>query len=400
MLALCVAAGPLQSQQHAAPSPTAAAAESPTAEITLAADPECKGPAAWCWVRENVLPSLDAWPSDLNPHDAIRIHVSRDHLEIAPAPATPPAPPDSASHYLHAELRIPVTGTLRVTGDVDGREEWTGKVHATPARRLGHLLRTLGVTAAPGPLELDVAALVAAVDPLHVDADATSAQLALAAAHCGVVTLQLLHTSPTLRVVGRSDGGLLLPALLLVAADARAPIVTAAGPTGADHRWLVRARCARGFERTEAARQLAISDDPRAAEALADLLLADPWTRATAISALVRRREAEALPDVLAAAAPDAVLTEPLAEAALWQLLPPPSPARAAVLRSLAGHDSETLRTFPARLAQWRQLGAARTGTQHPGVRPSPDRSAAIHWLSGTAVLIAALLLWRRRHGG
>jgi hypothetical protein len=89
----------------------------------------------------------------------------------------------------------------------------------------------------------------------------------------------------------------------------------------------LRAFAARDADRAEAARQLGRANSTESLTALRALLHAEDAVRLAAIDALVRRREAEELPRIVAAAGPSMPWAALAASDAVRELLPAASPA-------------------------------------------------------------------------
>ena len=157
-----------------------------------------------------------------------------------------------------------------------------------------------------------------------------------------------------MEVRGRSAGGLTLPAVLCAIAEYRArPSVGDGSTTSAIDRWITLALCERGAAREDAARQLALHPGARAQDTLERLLLADDFTRAIAMHALLRRGSTDVLERIVDAATPSIDATEEIAQTAVRRWLPSSVwPQQLSVLQTLPRHASAALRELarpPAR---------------------------------------------------
>jgi hypothetical protein len=299
---------------------TASAARDPDPlriELRLAADPERRGPPAWTWLRTEFLPGLrSAWPVDLDPLQPCAIDWSGNEFAVRAAP------PVGGADYLRATLSIEGVGTVHARCDFEGREVWetdTLRLTAGPAVAHWHaLLDTLGLLGESEAVTYDTAALVGNRCPALAVGDPLAPLLTLGAAECGPVTLAA-HVDAirgTLRAVGRSRGGLLLPAALYVLADREGAAARDDLPPTTE-RWLLLATAARDARREEAARQLALSWDLDALDTLERLLLCDDYTRVVAMDALLHRPDATAhLDRILDAATPAIADSEAIASSA------------------------------------------------------------------------------------
>lgn len=247
-------------------------------------------PPAITWLVERCLPARPEWPAGLAPGAALRLRLDAAGLHIVPGDLALP------QGTLAVATFAPEGGpTALARLAEDGVEDWylpTGL--RLPGAWLG-LLHDLSADVLDAPRSLDAAALAGHLAGATVDGDPRR-ELAGLAARCGGVTYTAWRTDEHLRVRGRSDGGLLLPALaaVLLAADRQDRL---------DPRAL-RAFAACDGDRDEAARQLVRSTAGRSTEALRALLHGEDELRVAAIDSLVRRGAAEELPRIVAAASP------------------------------------------------------------------------------------------------
>lgn len=341
-----------------------APAQVPTLQVLFRASAATARPTAIAWLRGHWLPGRPEWPRDLGRDAAVVVTWDAAGLRIA---GTAAAPPDGALAI--ASLRFDGGPAALGTLAPDGREDWFVPVTTPIPPAWLELLRALGADSADGPRTLDAAVLAGHFAGAIADGDPRG-ELVRFGALCGEVTFASWRTETHLRVRGRSDGGLLLPAALLVA--------LADGPRPRAEPLALRAFAARDGDRAEAARQLLLAGGPRRTHTLRALLHADDELRLVAIDALVRGNAAEQLPDIVAAAAPGLPLATAAATDALLALWPGASPAvrqrtRGAIARST---NSELRRLDPGQ-----ELAA--------GAAPPPGAATD----SGNARLLLVLLV-------
>jgi len=360
------------------------AGQEPAICVQFAADADGKGPPALVWLRQDFLPGLSGWPAGL---DGSRAFVLRASARGITARATNAALPGGA--YLAGEFRLPDTGSILLSCDQDGVEDWFAPGGAPLPGRLRQLLGDLGADT-PGFRTIDVAALAGHLGRV-LEGDPESPLLGLGAAWCGEVTWHTFAGVPGFRVRGRSGGGLLLPCAIVFWAtlpEPRDPATwwTSSGPLPA--RWSLRAFAARDGDRAEAARQLGRAAAGSFSSVLTALLHADDQSRVAAMDGLVRQQDAAALPRIVAAADPQLPETLAMAQSAIAALWPKAGSAtREEVRRLLAKHPAAPLRHF--------DLGALA-----PPARPTAGGSAAprtLAWLAVIEFLVFGLWLHERR---
>lgn len=295
--------------------------------VRFAADPEHRGPAGWTFVREHALPALSEELAD--PFDSLRVTIDEHAKVKVERDDRSDAPPDTS--YLRFELiaggRIVATGTC----DHVGRETWFVRgdldrnVLPPPLRTLGD---RFAYEATTGWLTLDLPAATGNLMAGSAEGDLASAMLTIGTAECGTVALFARRGDDgTWRVDGRSDAGLLLPAILVALADLQSGRLDADDARGlADDldRWLLLAASAAREEQEEAARQLGRFRDPRAIATLERLLRADGPLREIAMHGLVRQGALRSLGAIVAAADPARPNSVALAALAIWTLAPRP----------------------------------------------------------------------------
>jgi len=344
--------------------PSAAHAQASVVRARLAADPDRRGPAAWTWIRSGLLPQLECWPRGLDPQVALELEFSEHGVRAAAA-----AQPKASDDYLTAYVELHGIGTIRVRANFDGVERWSGRGLAAPRGHTARFLDLLGVADAADPIVFDVAALVGNWLPGLAEDDPLYPLLALGPAECGKLTMTVEATGPDLTVVGRSHGGLLIPALLCYLADRRHSATDHRIPSSAD-RWVLLARCARDTRREEAARQLALCDDPEATDTLERLLHSEDFTRVVAMDALIRRGDTASMAAVLAALKPGQPATEQLSETALRSWLG-------------RGHTAQQASVLPV------------LETDEHSIDQPADRTLALTVACITAFALAMAIRWR-----
>jgi hypothetical protein len=264
-------------------------------DALLAADAERNGPAGWTFVREYLLPQLVSDPSGVPPiGDALRVRVDdQGNLDVQPDVLGE----DLGAAY--ARIRLFVDGEVCAQGTCafDGTERWELDAPIEPMPPLlGRLIALVGPSARHGWLEVDVSTAVGNLMTAATAADALSEAMTLGAFECGMLGLFSRTTSGgRLRVVGKSDGGLTLPAVFAaLAVHQGGPGPSGPGASERDdlERWLVLAASAHAAERDEALRQLSRFDDRKAREALTHNLLDDGPARTIAVHGLARDRHA------------------------------------------------------------------------------------------------------------
>lgn len=288
---------------------TAVAATGQTGiEIHLPADPSHRGPPALVQARAT-LPEFGATVHD--PFSALLLELDADGLRVRPDSA-----PSPAGQALRA--RITIDGEeIHAVCDQGGLETWRsarGRALRTPPLRA--LAAQLDLVRAPGPVWFDVAALVGG-RMAGVQMESPLGRLStLGAVECGDLVVRLDNEGDDVVVVGRSRGGLLLPALLLHLAAQKTPT-----PTSTEA-WQLLAYAARDSRREEATMHLALATDPTAPDALRNLLFADDMACGRAAEALARRREPDALARLTHALRTARPTQRPFLEAAVATLWP------------------------------------------------------------------------------
>jgi len=284
------------------------------------------------WLCDSALPSRPEWPRDVDRDEPFAIVVSARGLDVMPTRAALPANVVSAG-----SCSIGDGAPLVFSCSADGTEDWFVPREFAVPRPWRALLDALHANALDEPRSLDLTVVVGHLAGAFVDGDPRGELLRLGGSACGTVAWTAWSTPTHLRVRGRSDGGLVLPATLLL-------LAAGADPEAANGLAL-RAFAARDGDRAEAARQFVRSKSEESIDALRALLFADDPVALAAIDALVRLRRADQLPAIVAAAKPDAPWAQLAAADALRELWTFASPTvRTATRRAIADSASITLR--------------------------------------------------------
>lgn len=372
-------------------------AQQPPAPTSSAATPRLAfsvhaafGPAAvrgalpaLVWLTEELLPSREEWPSSLEPQHAYALAWDEQGLRVRRTAIRLGSDVTAAGACQFGD-----GPSLRFQCRSDGTEDWLVPADFVLPTSVRERLRALDADELDQPRTLALSVLAGHLAGGLAEGDPRAEIVRLGSSLCGDVTWRAMRTSDGgLHVRGRSDGGLLLPALLLLLAD---------DGHHQDEPLALRAFVARDHERTEATRQLGVTDGDDAT-ALRALLHADDATRLAAIDALVRRGAAEELPNVVAAADEDmpmASLAAADAVRALWLHASPGTRQRTRqALRQCA--------VLPLRALD---LDALPRDVPPPPPAPvdatADRRIAVLVWLALFAVgLLIAWLRERHRHG-
>lgn len=267
----------------------------------------------------------------------------------------------------------------------DGTEDWFVPADFPLPTAWLSRLRALDADVLGQPRTLATAVLAGHLAGGLAEGDPRAELLRLCASECGDLTWLAWHDGTQLRVRGRSEGGLLLPALLLLLAD---------DGRSRDDGLVLRAFAARDHERDEAARQLGLSPSQNSVATLRAMLHGDDTTRLCAIDALTRRGAAEELPAIVAAADETAPLATMAATDALRSLWVDASPvARQRTRAAIAQSASLDLRRIDLDALPRRVPAPA---TPAPTATADPSTIALV-WLSLTAFGLLGLWL-RERH--
>ena len=267
----------------------------------------------------------------------------------------------------------------------DGTEDWFVPADFPLPAPYRSRLQALDADVLDQPRTLATGVLAGHLAGGLAEGDPRADLLRLCASACGDLTWTAWRDGTQLRVRGRSEGGLLLPALLLLLAD---------DGRQRDDGLVLRAFAARDHERDEAARQLGLSRSAHSVATLRAMLRGDDTTRLCAIDALTRRGAAEELPAIVAAADAATPLATLAAADALRSLWVDASPlARQRTRAAIAQSASLDLRRIDLEALPRRVT--APTG---PAPTATADRpTIALVWLSITAFGLLGLWL-RERH--
>jgi hypothetical protein len=348
-------------------------APTPTFDVAFAAAPQRTKLPALAWLCDTWLPAHVAWPPDVDPRERFRLTCADGVLHIAP-------------HRLELGADVVAAGSCRL-GDgpaallrttVDGQEDWFVPIDFAPPAAWQLVLQPLDALALDRPRTLDTAVVVGHLAGGLADSDPRGNLLQLGASLCGDVTWLAWRTPGWLRVRGRSQGGLALPAALLVLAGAAGQ-----RPDGL----ALRAYAARDADRSEAARQMFRRDGETMRAPLRAMLHADDATRLAAIDTLLRRRASDDLPAIVAAANDDhpwATLAAADAVRTLWAEASPETRQRTRA--ALARSQSLALRAI--------DVGTLTPTPPSPTLAPAPGRVRALVWLALVGIGLAGL--WAR----
>lgn len=354
----------------------AAIAQTPPAfavDVAIAPAAQRVGTPALAWLCETWLPEHPSWPRGLDPRDGLQLAWNHDGLSIRPLRA----PLEARTVALGACVGDH-GGTALFVCDVDGAEDWFVPVDFAPPMPWRRLLARLDALATGRPRTLDVGVMVGHLAGGLADADRLAQLLQIGASRCGEATWLAWRTDEWLRVRGRSDGGLCLPAALMALAANDGPRVDGLA---------LRAYAARDADRAEATRQMLRAGAADARPPLRAALFADDETRLAAIDTLVRCGATGDLAAIVVAAdaeSPWATLAAADALHALWAKASPAERARART--ALARSDSATLRAL--------DLDALLPGPADVTVAPAPGPLRAMVALALFGVALAGF--WAR----
>lgn len=242
------------------------------------------------WLRRDVIARLPEWPTARDPDLAFAIHFEGGRVRVTEPVALPAG--------------TAVLGQASRRGTVvdfecrdDGSESWRIDGLRTEPD-LVPLLDVLRVSTNGAPHSLDLSALLGHLAGASVADDESSTRLRTGAVLCGEVVVEARRVGRSLRVNGRSGGGLCVPALLVATAMRR----EASRRVDDDlDEWALRAFVATDGDRPEAIRQ-AQRAGPDALPVLRAMLHGDEACRLAAIDALLRLRAAGELPRIANAA--------------------------------------------------------------------------------------------------
>lgn len=338
-----------------------------TVRVAFCAGAATRGPVAFARLGESWLRARPEWPEDLRPDDAFTVTLQRGSLRIARSALT--LPPTAVAV---ASLQFGDGPAALGSCSQDGTEDWFLPAAFVLPAPWPQRLHELQADLLEQPRSLDAAVLAGHLAGPVVDGDPRAALVHLGTL-CGEVTFTAWRADSHLRVRGRSDGGLLLPVLVLASLHTAAPSTLS-----------LRAFAARDGDRAEAARQLLRSDDGPATRTLRGLLHADDELRLAAIDTLVRLGAADELPHIVQAAAPAMPLATTAAADAVRALWLAASPAvRQRTRAALAQSRAPDLRRIDPEQLPRRVADRGGEPTVDPGFRA---RALLALLLSGVAI--------------
>ncbi|MBL8730329.1 MAG: hypothetical protein JNM25_18065 [Planctomycetes bacterium] len=350
----------------------------PTVQATFASGAQRAAVPGIDWFCARHLARRGEWPRGRDPSLPFAVRLGPDGITVlGDGVALPPG--------------VVAAGACDVAGKQwlwscrsDGTEDWFVPPDATLPAPWRAVLRELQADVLDEPRSLDAAVVIGHLAGTLVEGDPRAELLQLGASSCGEVTWTAWSTPTHLRVRGRSDGGLLLPAALL--------LVALADPVGKTSPLALRAFAARDGDRAEAARQCVRAPGPKTVRALSALLQAEDQVAFAAVDALRRLGATEALPQIVAAARPEAPWTS-LAAAdtlrALWASAP--TATRQATRAAVARSDSVPVRSV--------DLDALVPGnvSPRPAERAADAAAARVRTIVVLALLAIGLYgLWSR----
>lgn len=362
-----------------------AVAQAPTADFTVQvafARAALRGAVpAIAWLCEQELPSRPEWPENLDADRPFAVEWTAHGLRVLP-------------------LRLPLADGIAASGACrlgdgpsllwqcthDGIEDWFVPLDLVLPTAWRVLLHDLDADVLGTPRTITLSVVVGHLAGGLADGDPRAEFLQLGASQCGDVTWFAWRTTTHVRVRGRSEGGLMLPALLTLLAHSDGP---APSPLA------VRAYAARDGERPEATRQLGVATAPANVETLRDLLHADDTTRLCAIDALIRRGAADELPFIVAAGEEQMPLAAMAAADALRALWIDASPLTRQQTRTALQHsDCLALRSLDLDALPRHPIPA-------PPAEPTLDhRLRALVWLALLGIGMLGVWLRERRRCG
>lgn len=335
---------------------------------------------AIAWFVEQWLPAHSAKGTSVDVARTFAVHGGPDGLQVAATRVEP-----GKDLVAAGSCRLGDSKPLLWSCRTDGSEDWFVPLDFPVPEAWRSRLQLLDADALDQPRSLATAVLAGHLAGVLAEGDPRAELLRLGASGCGDLTWIAWHDGTQLRVRGRSEGGLMLPALLLLLAD---------DGRARDDGLALRAFAARDHERDEAARQLGLSRHPHSVATLRAMLHGDDTTRLTAIDALTRRGAAEELPAIVAAADDTTPLATLAAADALRSLWIDASPlARQRTRAAIAQSASLDLRRIDLEALPRRVTAPAGPPPTATADRPT----IALVWLSLSAFGLLGMWL-RERH--
>ncbi|MFK7741380.1 MAG: hypothetical protein AB8H80_13775 [Planctomycetota bacterium] len=389
-----------------ATAPTAAQSSGLQLHAAIASSEHRGQVPAIAWLCEDYLPTLASWPHGLNPSGTIGIALSSEGLRVFATDVAVPvgcvaigsiakqastAGAGAASQQQGASQQQ--KNELLFRCQRDGREQWFLPTSwaAPPSPACSHLLATLAADVVGTPRSVSLPVLTGHAAGALLEGDPAATLLRLCPTLCGDVTWQATLADGQLSVCGRSDGGLTLPAVLALLAEANAS-GSQASPLAR------RAFTAVDGDASEATRQLGRSDRDLDAETLRALLRArGPEQRLSAIDALIRQNASNELPRIIAASGADRPWATRGASDALQALWTTASVStRKATRKALAASDSADLRRINLRQLDQRAADSAGSDDGSNAIELARLRARMLLVLLCTGVCVLGLWLRER----
>lgn len=307
-------------------------------------------PPAFRWLRHDALPRLAEWPDGRSPAEAFTLHCLPRSVRIDDPLPLP------AEVVAAGAAQLPGGTRIEFSCDSNGREQWRIAPGA-PAHDVMSVITALHLAIDGAPRTIELNTWIGHLGGPAIHGDPMADLLTIGASECGELTIAARSSGRDIRVIGRSLGGLTLPAVLAWLCIQRE---SAWLPATAVDMWCLRAFGSRDGDRAEAARQL-----QRAGRAglpgLRALLHAGESDRLAAIASLMRLRAVAELPRIVASTDADLPLVDAMATAALNEMWPEASPrtrrATRAALRRNPDLEVELPSEAPAPSGRFRFVG-------------------------------------------
>lgn len=343
LTAACTAPAQSRTQSTRSPAPL------PVVHLAIAARSQLGSANAVAWLRDEVLVQRTEWPRGRDAEQPFTVHVDPSGIRFGDGIALP------EGCIAAGEASLDGT-TIAFDCRRDGSETWTVTGARVPSAARS-LLAVLRLTTDGVPRAFDTNAMVGHLAGAAVADDAAMQTLTAGALLCGEAVVVVTKNGSTLRVDGRSGGGLCVPAFVLWTAqqrDAATPVSDALS------QWQVRAFAGRDGDRLEAVRQMQRSGGA-SVPALRAMLHGDETSRLCAMDGLVRLKAASELPRIVAAADASMPLASAMASTAvdlLWPLAA--ADTRALTIQALDSNPAAASATErggePAIDTRWRWL--------------------------------------------
>jgi hypothetical protein len=333
-----------------------AAQDEPRLHVAFGARPARLTVPAIEWLCHDHLPKRPEWPTSLAADEAFALTLSPRGIVVSATPVTLPADVVAAG-----SCSIGAGRPMVFRCGTDGTEDWYVPLDFALPDAWRTMLRALQADLLDEPRLLDATVVVGHLAGAMVDGDPRGELLRLGSSLCGQVAWTTWTTPTHVRVRGKSDGGLSLPAVFLALAAGAHPAPETA--------LALRAFAGRDGDRAEAARQLARTPGERATATLRALLHADDTTALAAIDTLVRSGCTDELPRIVAAAKPQSPWASLAAADALRELWVFADPVvRARTRKAVAGSQSMAVRQV--------DLDRLPTRVATPSTAAAPDDGA------------------------